>query len=171
MKHKLVLLYAWFVRSLLFFLPDVPLLMRFRGFMYGLAMKKCGRNFQVAHSTIINGIDLCSIGKDVYIANGCSLILNGTLTIGDDVIFGPGVLVSSGDHQFDGKSFRHSESKKQDVSIGECSWIGGNSSILGNSVIPVKTIIAAGSVVTKNCCKDGPGIYGGVPAKFIKQLK
>jgi len=169
MKHKLVLLYAWLVRTLLFFLPDMPLLMRFRGFLYGLAMKKCGRNFQVAHSTIINGIDLCSIGKDVYIANGCSLILNGILTIGDEVIFGPGVLLSSGNHQFDGNSFRHSESKIQDVEIGEGSWIGGNSSILGNASIPEKTVIAAGSVVTKNCCKEGSGIYGGIPAKFIKK--
>lgn len=170
MRHKLILLYAWLVRSLLFFLPDMPLFMRFRGGLYGLAMKKCGRNFQVAHSTIINGLDLCYIGKGVYIANGCSLVLNGTLTIGNEVIFGPGVLVSSGDHQFDGKSFRHSGSKKQDVIIGEGSWIGGNSSILGDSVIPERTIIAAGSVVTKNCCKDGSGIYGGIPAKFIKQF-
>lgn len=170
MRHKLILLYAWLVRSLLFFLPDMPLFMRFRGALYGLAMKKCGRNFQVAHSTIINGLDLCCIGKGVYIANGCSLVLNGTLTIGNEVIFGPGVLVSSGDHQFDGKSFRHSGSKKQDVVIGEGSWIGGNSSILGDSVIPERTIIAAGSVVTKNCCKDGSGIYGGIPAIFIKQF-
>lgn len=170
MKHKLVLLYAWFVRTLLFFLPDMPLFMRFRGFLYGLDMKKCGKNFQIAHSAIINGLDLCSIGKDVYIANGCIIILNGILTIGDEVILGPGILVSSGNHQFDGKSFRHSESQKQDVVIGEGSWIGGNSSILGDSIIPERTIIAAGSVVTKNCCKEGSGIYGGIPAKYIKQF-
>ena len=170
MKHKIVLLYAWFIRTLLFFLPDMPLLMRFRGFLYGLVMKKCGRNFQIAHSAIINGLDLCSIGKDVYIANGCSFILNGSLTLGDEVMFGPNVLVSTGDHQFDGNSFRHSESKKQDVIIGEGSWIGGNSSILGYSIVPKRSVIAAGSVVSKNSCNGVSGIYGGVPAKFIKQL-
>ena len=170
MRHKLILLYAWFVRTILFFLPDMPLLMRFRGFLYGLAMRKCGSNFQVAHSVIINGVELCSVGKDVYLANNCNLVLNGTLTIGDEVIFGPGVLVSTGDHQFDGKSFRHLASKRQDVTIGSGSWIGGNSTILGDASIPERTIIAAGSVVTKNSCTGESGIYGGVPAKYIKQV-
>ena len=106
MKHKWLLLYAWLVRTLLFFLPDFPLFMRFRGWLYGLAMKKCGRNFQVAHSVILNGLDLLSVGKNVYIANNCNVILNGELRIGDEVMFGPGVLVSTGNHQFDGYSYR-----------------------------------------------------------------
>ena len=169
MKHKLLLLYTWFIRSLLFFLPDIPVFMRFRGFLYGLAMKHCGNNFQVAHSVIINGVDLCVIGKDVYIANGCNIVLNGTLTIGNEVIFGPGVLLSSGDHQFDGKSFRFSESKRQNVAIGDGCWIGGNSSILGDAHIPASSVIAAGSVVTKKSCSEESGIYGGVPAKFVKR--
>ena len=171
MKHRLILLYAWFVRTLLFFLPDMPLFMRFRGFLYGLCMRNCGKNFQVAHSVIINGLDLCDIGKDVYIANGCNIILNGTLTICDEVIIGPGVLVSSGDHRFDGMSYRYSESKKQDVFIGEGCWIGGNSSILGDAIIPKRSVIAAGSVVTKKSCDGSSGVYGGVPAKFIKQIR
>lgn len=169
MKHKLLLIYSWFVRTVLFFLPDIPLIMRFRGFLYRLVMSKCGRNFQVAHSVIINGLDLCRVGNDVYIANGGNFVLNGTLTIGDEVIFGPAVLVSTGDHQFDGRSFRYSQSKNQNVTIGDGCWIGGNSSILGNTVIPARSIIAAGSVVTKNSCNGGSGIYGGVPAKFIKK--
>lgn len=170
MKHKLLLLYAWLVRTLLFFLPDVPLLMRFRGLLYGLAMKKCGRNLQVAHSVIINGVDLCAVGKDVYLANSCNLILNGTLSIGDEVIFGPGVLVSTGDHQFDGKSYRFPDSKKQNVTIGDGCWIGGNSSILGGADIPAKSIVAAGSVVTKKSCDGTMGLYAGIPAKCIKQI-
>ena len=171
MKHKLLLIYAWFVRTLLFFFPDIPLLMRFRGFLYGLAMKRCGRNFQVAHSAIINGVDCCNVGRDVYIANSCNFILNGSLTVGDEVIFGPGVLLSTGNHQFDGSSYRFSASKKQNVTIGSGSWIGGNSSVLGGALIPDRSIIAAGSVVTKKSCNNCSGIYGGVPAIFIKALE
>ena len=117
MKHKLILLYAWLVRTLLFFLPDIPLFMRFRGWLYGLAMKECGRNFQVAHSVILNGLDLLCVGKDVYIANSCNVILNGELKIGYEVIFGPGVLVSTGNHQYDGNSYRFSASTKEDKPI------------------------------------------------------
>ena len=31
LKHKLKQLYCWFIRTTLFFLPDVPMIMRFRG--------------------------------------------------------------------------------------------------------------------------------------------
>ena len=171
MQHKFLLLYAWLIRTLLFFLPDIPFIMRLRGRLYGFGMKRCGNNFQIAHSSIINGLDLCSIGRNVYIANTCNLILNGELTIGNEVIFGPGVLVSSGNHQFDGKSFRFSESRKEKVVIGDGCWIGGNSTILGGANIPERSVVAAGSVVTKKSCQTIEGVYAGVPAKFIKQIK
>lgn len=170
MKHKLILLYAWLVRTLLFFLPDFPLFMRFRGWLYGLAMKECGLNFQVAHSVILNGLDLLSVGKDVYIANSCNVILNGELRIGNEVIFGPGVLVSTGNHQIDGNSYRFSASTKEDVSIGAGCWIGGNSTILSGANVPPKSIVGAGSVVTKHSCNDVSGLYAGSPAKLIKEI-
>jgi maltose O-acetyltransferase len=169
MKHKILLIYAWLIRTLLFFFPDIPLLMRFRGFLYGLAMKKCGRNFQIAHSAIINGLDLCCFGHDVYIANSCNIILNGELMIGDEVIFGPGVLVSTGNHRFDGKSYRFVESEMSAVSIGRGSWIGGNSTLLGGATVPERSVIGAGSVVTQKSCQSIEGIYVGIPAKLIKQ--
>ena len=170
MKHKLLLIYTWFVRTMLFFFPDVPLFMRFRGWLYGLGMKQCGKNFQIAHSAIINGIDLCRFGKNVYIANACNIILNGELSIGDEVIFGPGVLVSTGNHQFDRNSYRFSEATKEDVSIGKGCWIGGNSTILCGANVPKKSIVGAGSVVTKKSCNGVIGLYAGSPAKIIKEL-
>lgn len=170
MRHKFFLLYAWLIRTLLFFLPDIPLFMRFRGWLYGLAMKDCGKNFQVAHSAIINGLDLCSIGKDVYIANGCNIVTNGCLRIGDEVIFGPGVLVSTGNHQFDGQSYRFSPSTKEDVSIGIGCWIGGNCTILCGVHVPDKSVIGAGAVVTKKSCNGTSGLYAGSPAKLIKEI-
>ena len=170
MLHKFLLLYAWLVRSFLFFLPDVPFIMRIRGFLYGLGMRRCGRNFQVAHSAIINGLDRCCIGKNVYIANSCNLILNGTLEIGNEVILGPAVLVSTGNHQFDGDSYRFSSSLQDPVIIGKGCWIGGNSTILGGTLVPEKSIIGAGSVVTKKSCSSVSGIYAGCPAKLIKEI-
>lgn len=168
MMHKLLLIYAWFVRTILFFFPDIPLFMRFRGWLYGLGMKQCGKNFQIAHSAIINGIDLCSFGKNIYIANTCNLVLNGNLSIGDEVIFGPGVLVSTGNHQFDGNSYRFSESTKEDVKIGNGCWIGGNSTVLCGVDVPEKCVVGAGSVVTKKSCNGVSGLYAGSPARLIK---
>ena len=87
MKHKVLLVYSWFVRTVLFFLPDFPLFMRFRGWLYGLGMKKCGKDFQVTHSAVLNTIDMIVVGDNVYIANFCSLIANGVIEIGDNVLF------------------------------------------------------------------------------------
>ena len=170
MKHKLLLLYTWYVRTLLFFLPDFPLFMRFRGWLYGLGMKQCGKNFQIAHSAIINGVDLCHFGSNIYIANVCNIILNGELTIGDEVIFGPGVLVSTGNHQFDGNSYRFSESTKEDIKIGKGCWIGGNSTILCGVDVPEKSVVGAGAVVTKKSCNGTSGLYAGSSAKLIKEI-
>ena len=170
MKHKLSLFYAWLVRTLLFFLPDFPLFMRFRGWLYSLGMKQCGKNFQIAHSAIINGVDLCRFGNNIYIANACNIILNGELIIADDVIFGPGVLVSTGNHQFDGNSYRFSESTKENVTIGDGCWIGGNSTILCGAIVPEKSVVGAGAVVTKKSCNGTTGLYAGSPAKLIKEI-
>ena len=171
MPHKFWLLYAWAVRTLMFFLPDIPVIMRLRGILYSIGMMRCGRNLQIAHSVIINGLDLCAFGNDIYIANGCNLILNGDLEIGDEVMFGPGVLVSTGNHQFDGNSYRFSRSFKTKVIIGTGSWVGGNSTLLGGAIIPPHSVVAAGSVVTKKSCENEEGIYGGVPASLIKAKK
>jgi len=45
-------------------------------------------------------------------------------------------------------------------------WIGGNCSILGGVTIGQGSIVAAGSVVTKDVSPNS--IVGGVPAKFIR---
>lgn len=93
--------------------------------------------------------------------------------IGDYVIFGPGVTIITGDHRKD-VAGRHiselTDSEKlseddQDVVIEKGAWIGANVTILKGVRIGEDSVIAAGSVVTK----DIPPyiIAGGVPAKKI----
>ena len=171
MKHRLLLVYSWFVRTILFFFPDIPVFMRFRGRLYGLGMKKCGKNFQVTHSAILNTIDMIVVGDNVYIANFCSLIANGTIEIGDNVLFGPSVVVSSGNHKFEnGRLLK--ESNQKDVIIGKNCWIAANCTVVGGAILPEGSILAANSVLTNkpdlvktNC------IYGGTPAKYIKTIQ
>ncbi len=67
MKSKILLLCAWFVRTFLFFHP--LLLIRFRGWLYGLGMKHCRKNFRVTHSAILKELLFMSIGDNVYIVN------------------------------------------------------------------------------------------------------
>lgn len=138
---------------------------------------------------------LSSCGKMVKIGAGCELkplkniaigdrteigpralfwTTRAKIIIGDDVIFGPGVTIITGDHptNIKGRTINsiNDEEKPpccdQDVVIDNDSWIGCNVTILKGVHIQTGTIIAAGSVVTTST--DPYGIYGGVPAKKIK---
>lgn len=48
--------------------------------------------------------------------------------------------------------------------------IGMNAVILDNAVVESNTIIAAGSVVTKGTLVTSGSVYGGIPAKKIKDI-
>ncbi len=170
MTHKLILIYSWLVRTVCYFLPDVPVLMRFRGWLYSLCMQRCGKNFQVCHSVILNGLDDMIVGDHVYLANFCYVISNGKITIEDNVLFGPSVVISAGNHQFDGTAFNHLPSSKNDVHIGSGSWIASNVTITAGSCIPKQSVIAANSCVTPKMEQHIHSLYAGTPAKWIKAL-
>ena len=171
MKHKFLLIYSWLVRSFLFFFPDIPVFMRFRGWLYGLGMKNCGNNFQVTHSVFLNSIDRMVVGDNVYIANFCSLIANGIIELGDNVLLGPGVTVSSGNHRYENGCLLK-ESNQKDIKIGHDCWLASNSTIVAGSYLPNSCILAANSVLTNKLdVLEDECIYGGIPARFIKKNK
>ena len=53
--------------------------------------------------------------------------------------------------------------------IGDHCWIASNSLIMAGVVLGPRTVVAAGSVVTKSF-PDGYVLIGGNPAKVIKKL-
>ncbi len=56
----------------------------------------------------------------------------------------------------------------QDISIGKGCWIGMNSILLPGVVLGDRTIVGAGSVVTKSF--DGDCVIAGNPAKIIRKM-
>ena len=99
MKVKISILYAWFVRTLTYFLPNFPFIMRFRGFLYSLMMDKCGINFQVTSTTYFNTLSGIKIGDNIYIGHN-NVIIGLDITINDEVIIGPNCVISGGNHVF-----------------------------------------------------------------------
>lgn len=99
---------------------------------------------------------------------GTNCIIQSNTYIGRNVIMGPDVKIYTKNHRFESLEIPiqyqgHSEEK---VIIGNDVWIGANVVILPGVTVEEHSIIAAGSVVTK----DVPSfaIVGGVPAKVIK---
>lgn len=110
-----------------------------------------------------------SVGEN-FLANYNVTILDiAKVKIGDYVMIGPGVLISTVNHPLSPMGRRRHLGIAKPVTIGNDVWIGGNAVILPGVNIGNNVIIAAGAVVTKdipdNC------IAGGVPAKIIKYLE
>lgn len=169
MKHKFLLIYSWFVYTFLFFLPDIPILMRFRGWLYGLGMKRCGKDFQVAHDATIKVLQCFEVGDHVYLANNVEVLAGGGIIIEDEVMIGPQVVFSSNDHSQKNASFRYGDRILGEIRIQRGAWVGAHCTILKNSLLSSQSILGAGSVLNKKM-EQPHSLYAGVPAKFVKEL-
>lgn len=165
-KLKLSIIYSWSIRTLTYFLPNHPLFMRLRGFLYSLMMEKCGKNFQVSSSVIFNSLSGICIGNNVYIAPN-NVFIGTNIHIEDNVILGPCSVYSGGNHQFDGSSFRLLPSISQGpLIIQEGAWVAANCTLTTGSVLPRFSVLAAGAVLNQAMAEE-MAIYGGIPAKKI----
>src|SRR5690606_27480042 len=168
-KIHLSIIYSWFVRIITIFLPNIPVFRRFRGFLYSFFMESYGGNFEVSSSVIITNLVGLKVGKNIRISHNV-VIIGTDITIGDNVIIGPNCVITSGNHVFDGISYRDGKPDRKKTIINEGSWIGGNCTVLAGSVLPSTSILGAGSVLTK-AFSEPRSLYAGVPATFIKKLK
>lgn len=161
------MLYSGFVRlaSCLAF-DEVPTFRRLRGFCYGLAMPRCGSNFQVSSTTILWGLEHLHVGDNVYLGPGVVIICLDRVSIGDGVLFGPGVVVSNGNHAFRDGAYQFGENIARPVKIGAGSWIGANATLLAGVSIGRGVLVGANSAVTRDV-EDGD-VVGGVPARSLR---
>ncbi len=92
----------------------------------------------------------------------------GGITIGNNVIMGPKVNIFSENHGFDDLSLliRLQPTTRKGVVIDDNCWIGANSTILDGVHIYAGSVIAAGSVVTKDVLSNT--IVGGIPSRLIR---
>lgn len=138
-------------------------------------LKDCGEKVHIGRKFFANGISNISIGNYSSIGRNANFICTrAEVKIGSYVMFGPNVTIITGNHRIDleGKRMievRDDEKKPEDdmpVIIHDDVWIGANVIILKGVNIGEGSVIAAGSVVTKDV--ESYSIYGGVPAKKIK---
>lgn len=168
MKHKLLLLYSWFIRTLLIWTPDIPFIMRFRGWLYGLGMKSCGKNFQVAHNVNIKCLDGITVGNNCYIGNNNIILGSGIIIIEDEVQIGPNCVIASGNHVLINGSYYNKEGNIGVIKICNGSWVAANCTLAKGAALPSGSVLAAnGFLATEMTISNS--VYGGVPAKLIKK--
>lgn len=132
------------------------------------AVASCGLN--------VNFEKNASFNWDLKIGDNSGVGINATLTsditIGNDVMMGPDVVIYTRNHQFSDTTRPMNTqgfSPVKPVTIGNDIWIGGRVIILPGVNVGDGSILAAGSVVTKNVAPYS--IVGGNPARLIGQRK
>lgn len=160
--------------------PDMPLthwMLYFRKTMKWLCEKKLsklGEKSEIRPGAYIIESQNVVIGKRVVIRPNTMLMADefAKIIIGDDVLIGAGVHIYVNDHKFDDITKTIAEQgyfPSKRVEIANNVWIGANVIILSGVSVGTHSVIAAGSVVTKDV--DSFSVYAGVPAKKIKDLK
>ncbi|MDE6273000.1 MAG: sugar O-acetyltransferase [Muribaculaceae bacterium] len=109
-----------------------------------------------------------SIGNDVYINFGCTLLDCGQIEIGNNTLIGPHVSAYSANHSLDAAERIAGALIPKPIRIGDRVWIGGGSTILGGVTIGDDSVIGAGSVVTR----DIPSgvIAAGNPCRILRKI-
>ena len=106
------------------------------------------------------------IGKNVFINFDCVFLGLGGITIEDGVLIAPKVSLLTEGHSIS-PSERNGLVPKS-IHIKKNAWIGANATILQGVTIGENSVVAAGSVVSKDVPDNV--VVGGTPAKIIKKI-
>ena len=112
--------------------------------------------------------DNIRLGHDVVINYNCFLMDNTEITIGNHVLIGPNVGIYTVNHAIYPEERAAGWCVNAPVSIGDRVWLGGNATILPGVTIGEGSIIAAGSVVTKNIPANV--IAAGSPCRVLRPI-
>ena len=107
-------------------------------------------------------------GSYVYANSNLTMVDDGHVYVGDRVMMGPNVTISTAAHPIDPDLRRRNLQYNKDVHIGENSWIGANVCIMPGVTIGRNTVIGAGSIVTRDIPDNVVAL--GVPCKVVREV-
>lgn len=125
------------------------------------------KNFHVEPPFHCDYGDHIYAGDNVFINFGAVILDGAKVTIGAHTMIAPGVHIYTAQHPLDADERDQWEDCKP-VTIGERCWIGGHATICPGVTIGDRTVIGAGSVVTKDIPADCLAV--GNPARVIRKL-
>ena len=108
------------------------------------------------------------LGRNFYANHNCVILDAAPVKIGDDVMLGPCVILSTTSHPLSPDLRGEGKTYAKPIAIGDNVWIGMGAQILPGVTIGCNAVIAAGAIVTKDVDKNC--LVAGVPASVIKQI-
>lgn len=116
----------------------------------------------------------CDMGVNIHVGDNFLTNYNVTILdmaevrIGNNVWIGPGTGIFAVAHPMEASGRYDGLGIALPIKIGDCVWIGGNSSICMGVTIGDNAIIGAGSVVTKDIPANAVAV--GNPARVIRYI-
>jgi acetyltransferase-like isoleucine patch superfamily enzyme len=160
---------SFLARLLIFFRAKTGLLgVGIRYVLVKNLAKSCGDNLAVMENVYFDAIHLMEFGNNVSINPLCYLA--GEITIGNDVAIAHTTSFHSANHTWNNKEISISQNpiNTDRIIIENDVWISCNCVILSGLVIGGRSVIGAGSIVTKSISKNS--LVAGNPARFIKRI-
>jgi maltose O-acetyltransferase len=108
------------------------------------------------------------LGRKVYFNFNCVILDVMAVEIGDNVFFGPGVQVYAATHPLNAAERRSGREFGKAVTIGSDVWIGGGAILCPGVTIGARTVIGAGSVVTRSMPSDV--VAAGNPCRILRTV-
>ncbi|MFC7876444.1 sugar O-acetyltransferase [Isoptericola sp. NPDC057391] len=108
------------------------------------------------------------VGERFYANFNLTLVDDGPIRIGDHVLIGPNVTITTAGHPLDPDLRRDAAQFNLPVTIGDNVWIGSGVSIMPGVSIGDDSVIGAGSVVTR----DVPAgvVAVGSPCRVLREI-
>lgn len=108
------------------------------------------------------------LGTKVFFNFNCVVLDVMPVTIGDNVLFGPAVQIYTATHPISAMERRKWLESARPITIGSDVWVGGGAVICPGVTIGARSVIGAGSVVTRDVPPDV--FAAGNPARVIRRL-
>ena len=108
------------------------------------------------------------LGKKAFFNFNCVVLDCAEVTIGDNVLFAPSVQIYTATHPIGAAERRKWLESAKPITIGSDVWVGGGAIICPGVTIGDRSVIGAGSVVTRDIPSDV--IAAGNPARIIRAL-
>lgn len=138
-----------------------------RNFLSNITGTEIDKSVTVFTPLHINYGKHTKIGKNVFINFDCIFLDLGGINIADNVQIAPKVSLLTEGHPLNPNE-RQSLIPKS-IHIKKNVWIGANATILQGVTIGENSVVAAGSVVSKDVPDNV--VVGGIPAKIIKNIQ
>lgn len=108
------------------------------------------------------------LGSKVFFNFNCVVLDVMAVTIGDNVLFGPSVQIYTATHPISAAERRNWLEFAKPITIGSDVWVGGGAIICPGVTIGDRSVIGAGSVVTRDIPADV--FAAGNPARVVRAL-